>query len=73
MPFRRAVDDPNLGASAPQIVAHLLEAGAVKKTGDSNETDDAFFVLVGQTRRSVISGTEHFPGCPAPEIDIEVL
>ena len=37
MPFRRAIDDPNFGARATQIVAHLLESGAVEEAGHRNE------------------------------------
>src|SRR5207253_527013 len=55
MSFRRAVDDPYFGTGASQIIAHLLEARAIEKSGDRDEADDTLLVLVGITGGSVIA------------------
>ena len=47
----RAVDDPDTVGRAAQVVAHLLEAGAVEEAGDGDEADDARIVSAGRGRR----------------------
>ena len=64
MAFGRTVDDPDVIGLAAEVVAHLLEAGAVKEPGDRDEANDAG-VMVGVV-------VEHLPGGPAPEVDVEV-
>src|SRR5258708_839502 len=73
MSFWRAVNDPDFGTSAAQIVAHFLEARTVEEAGDADEADDAFLVFVGIAGGCVIARSENFPGRSPPEVDIKIL
>ena len=68
----RAVDHPDVGAGAPQIVAHLLETRPVEESRDGDEADDALLVFFGIAGGGVMAGAEDLPRRPAPEIDVEV-
>jgi len=70
MPLRRAIDDPYLGAGAPEIVTHLFESRAVEKARDRDEAHDPFLVLVRKTPCRVMTGAEDLPSGPAPKINI---
>ena len=64
MPFGRTIDDPDIMTGAPQVVAHLLESRTVEEPGHGNKTHHAR-LMVGMV-------VVHFPGGPAPEVDIQV-
>src|SRR6185295_15116894 len=72
VPLRRAVDDPDRRAVAPQLLPHLLEAGTVQETCDGDEADDARAVLVAADRLAM-TRAEYLERRPPPEIDVEVL
>src|SRR5690242_1297804 len=61
MSLRRAVDHPDFGTGATQIVTHLLEAGTVEESRHADEADDAFLVLIREACRGVMAGAKHLP------------
>ena len=64
MPLGRAVDDPDVVAGAPEVIAHLLKTRPAEEAGDGDVADDA-----GAVRGVVI---EDLPRRPAPEVDVEI-
>ena len=64
MPLGRAIDHPNVVASAAQIVAHLLKTGTAEKSGDGDEADDA--------RLPAGAVIKNLPRRPAPKINVEI-
>lgn len=55
VPFRRAINHPDFGTGAPEIVAHLLEARTIKETSHRYEANNPFFVLVRKTRCRIVT------------------
>jgi hypothetical protein len=47
------IDDPDFAGVAAQVLAHLLEAGAVQESGNRDETHDAVSILFRLSSRFV--------------------
>src|ERR1700674_5089859 len=64
MAFRRAVNDPNVVASASHVVAHFLESGSPEKARHCDEANNPCVVC-----RVMV---KDLPCRPTPEVDIEI-
>src|SRR5688572_18620986 len=73
MPFWRAVDNPDIGAIAPEIIAHLLKPRPIQECRRSDETNDAGAVSIQLSRCGGMPRAKHLPRRPPPKIDIEIL
>src|SRR5258708_19462404 len=73
MTLGRTIDNPDFVGVAAQILAHLLESGAIQEPGNCNEAYNAVSILIGLSRRVVPARTEDLQRGPAPKIDVEVL
>src|SRR5258708_5847812 len=73
MTLGRTIDNPDFVGVAAQILAHLLESGAIQDPGNCNEAYNAVSMLIGLSRRVVPARTEDLQRGPAPKIDVEVL
>jgi hypothetical protein len=73
MSLRRAVNDPNGRAVAPQVIAHPLKSRPTQICRWSYETHYAEAVLIFLARRGIPARTEHFECRPSPEVDVEIF